>query len=158
MLKYNIVTCLGSLSLSITSFWHQCNVYGFFWHQLVTCLGFHDKWLMWTPGFDDEVYSTTYAASLLHFTSHTKSLLLSVFSALSSHADWTWLGPLGLTAHAECWLLTAGITALVWTRHLVAYYLLLWSLHVSGLTASAECWLLTANSRPLMTVEIYPLK
>jgi hypothetical protein len=32
----NIVTCLRSLSLSVTSFLHQWNVYGFFWHRLVT--------------------------------------------------------------------------------------------------------------------------
>jgi hypothetical protein len=43
-------------------------------------------------------YSRTYTTSLPHFTSHTKLLLLSVFSAVSSHADWTWLGSLGLTA------------------------------------------------------------
>jgi hypothetical protein len=62
---------------------------------------------MRTLGFDDQVYPKNYATSLLHFTSHTKSLLLSVFSTVSSHADWTWLESLGLTAHAECWLLTA---------------------------------------------------
>jgi hypothetical protein len=60
---------------------------------------------MWTPGFDDQVYSTTYTTSLLQFTSHTKSLLLLVFSALGAHADWTWLGSPGLTAHYKCWLL-----------------------------------------------------
>jgi hypothetical protein len=79
---------------------------------------------MWAPGFDDQVYSTTYSTSLLHFTSHRKSLLLSVFCVLSSHADWTLLLSLGLTAD---WLLP-------------------WSLHVSDLTAQAECWQLTARS------------
>jgi hypothetical protein len=107
---------------------------------------------MWTLGFDDRVYSTTYATSLLHFKSHAKSLLLSVFSVLSSHADWTWLGSLRLTAHAECWLLNCWLlTALVWTRLLVAYSLLLWSLHVSGLTANCsltpDCWNLPPLSR-----------
>jgi hypothetical protein len=70
------VTCLGSGSLRITSFLHQSTLFGFFWHHLVTCLGFRDKefmvdtWIWWSV-----VYSTANAASLLHFTSHTKSLL-----------------------------------------------------------------------------------
>jgi hypothetical protein len=47
-LSYTSVTCFGVC----IPLWRQCNVYGFFWHKLVTCPGFRDKYLMWTPGFN----------------------------------------------------------------------------------------------------------
>jgi hypothetical protein len=108
------VTCIGSRHVFLTP---TCHVSGFPW-QVINV----DTWICFT----------IYAISLLHFTSHTKSLLLSLFSAVSSHADWTWLGSLGLTA-----LSTPG------------YLFLLWSLHVSDLTAffwSSILWFLGSHT------------
>jgi hypothetical protein len=46
----------------------------------------------------------------------------AVFSALSSHADWTWLGPLGLphwlTLFSDCLLLTALISPCLWSDYI----------------------------------------
>jgi hypothetical protein len=53
---YIIVTCLGSVFLYVMSFLPQCDLFGFFWHHLVTCLGFRNKELMWTPGFDAQLF------------------------------------------------------------------------------------------------------
>jgi hypothetical protein len=64
------------------------------------------------------------------------SVCLSVFSALSSYADWTWLGSLGLprwlTQFSELWSLIPSLTSLISPC--------LWSDHPPYLNLSDHIW------------------
>jgi hypothetical protein len=92
----NIVTCLGSVSLSVTS----CDVYGFFWH--VSCVQVSvqiinvDFWIWWSV-----VYSKTYATPINRSYNETRTSP-SVFSAPTlTELDLGLLGWL-LMLNADC--------------------------------------------------------
>jgi hypothetical protein len=97
---------------------------------------------MWMPGFNGSglFYNLCNLVATLHKshnetrTGFSTSVCL-LFSQLPHWLNLTWVP----WADCSCWMLTANCwltTTLVWTRLLVAYSLLLWSLHVSGLTIS----------------------